>query len=197
MSKRECGAKRLLLPLPIVVIGTRLGEKVNWMTIGHCGMLGVRPPVLAVGIGRQSVTSERIPECGGFSVNIPSGRHVTEVDYVGTVSSREVDKSKVFTPFYGKLGSVPMAAECPVNLECRLVDTHELGSILVCFGEIVETYVDDACYSDGVIDIAKVDPVLISLPQAQYRQIGPVMAAAFAVGKEYRPVALDAPPQRS
>jgi flavin reductase (DIM6/NTAB) family NADH-FMN oxidoreductase RutF len=159
-------------------------------------MLGVRPPVLAVGIGRQSVTSERIQRCQGFSVNIPSGDSVARVDYVGTVSSREVDKSGVFTAFYGTLGDVPMAQECPVNLECKIVGSHTLGEILVFYGEIVETYVNESCFTGGLIDIDKVDPVLISLPQAQYRHIGGTMAPAFAVGKEYAPGGHERPPAK-
>jgi flavin reductase (DIM6/NTAB) family NADH-FMN oxidoreductase RutF len=186
MSKRLHGVTRLLLPLPIVVIGTQLADQVNWMTIGHIGMLGHRPPVLGAGIGKQSVTSERIRACGGFSVNIPSGKLVAAAEYVGTVSSRDSDKAGVFTAFYGKLGTVPMAEECPINLECKLVAVHDLGTILACYGEIVETYVTKDCHTDGLVDISKVDPVLISLPQRQYRRVGGVMAPAFEIGKTYR-----------
>jgi len=187
MTKRQCGARRLLLPLPIVVIGTEWDERVNWMTIGHIGMLGVRPPVLAAGIGKQSATCERIQAAGGFSVNIPSASLAPQVDYIGSVSLRDRDKGTVFTPFYGKLGTIPMAQECPVNLECKLVHTHDLGSIMACYGEIVETYVDESCFDGEAIDISKVDPVLLSLSQAQYRHVGATMAPAFAIGKTYVP----------
>jgi flavin reductase (DIM6/NTAB) family NADH-FMN oxidoreductase RutF len=106
------------------------------------------------------------------------------------VSSRDQDKSRVFRAFYGKLGNVPLARECPINLECRLIDSHDLGRIIVCYGEVVETHVSANCFDGDIIDIARVDPMLISLPQEQYRRVDarPV-AQAFQAWKEYRPPA--------
>lgn len=183
MSKRTCGPKALLFPLPTVIVGTELEGKVNYMTVGYCGMVGGPPSVIAVGIGSQSVTYERIRSCSGFSVNIPSSEQVAETDYVGIVSGREVDKSGVFTTFYGELGDVPMIEQCPVSMECRLVQVHELGDMLACYGEIVQTHVDDSCFVEGKIAISRVDPVLLSPTESEYLRVGEVIGPAYEIGK--------------
>lgn len=186
MSKRTCGPRALLFPLPTVIVGTEEGGRVNYMTVGYCGMIGGPPSTIAVGIGSQSATYERIRSCSGFSVNVPSSRQVAETDYVGIVSAREVDKSRVFTTFYGEQRDVPMIKECPVSMECRLVGVHELGDMLACYGEIVQTYVDEECFVDGKIAISRVDPVLLSPTEAQYLRVGEVIAPAYEVGRDLR-----------
>ena len=66
-------------------------------------------------------TTKGIVENGTYSVNVPSTRLLSLADYCGLVSGHRVDKSRLFETFYGELGTAPMAAECPVNLECRVV----------------------------------------------------------------------------
>ena len=183
MSKRTCGPRALLFPLPTVIVGTQLGGQVNYMTVGYCGMIGGPPSVIAVGIGSQAVTYERIRSCSGFSVNIPSSRQIVETDYVGIVSGREVDKASVFTTFYGELEDVPMIEECPVSMECKLVEIHELGDMLACYGEIVQTHVDETCFVDEKIAISRVDPVLLSPTESHYLRVGDVIGTAYEIGK--------------
>ena len=185
MSKRKCGPTALLFPLPTVIVGTQAEGSINYMTVGYCGMIGGPPSVIAVGIGSQSATYDRIRSCRGFSVNIPSSRQLAETDYVGIVSARDVDKSGVFTTFYGEQEDVPMIEECPVSMECRLIQVHELGDMLACYGEIVQTYVDEECFVDDRIAISKVDPVLLSPTEAEYLRVGEVIGPAYEVGKGY------------
>jgi len=185
MSKRTCGRKALLFPLPTVIVGTKVDAQVNFMTVGYCGMVGGPPSTIAVGIGSQSATYERIQSCNGFSVNIPSSQQVVETDYVGIVSAREADKSEVFTAFYGELGDVPLIEECPVGMECRLTQVHELGDMLTCYGEIVQTHVDDSCFVDGEIAISRVDPIVLSPTESEYLRLGEVIAQTYEVGKSF------------
>ena len=46
----------------------------------------------------------------------------------------------------------------PVNLECKLVKIVELaGNNDLFIGEIVNTYINEECFSDNVADIKKID----------------------------------------
>lgn len=187
MSRRKVGPKPLLFPLPTVIVGIEIDGRPNYMTVGYCGMVGGPPSTIAVGIGDQSATYHAIANCAGFSVNIPSAAQVVETDYVGIVSARDTDKSNVFTSFYGELPGVPMIAECPVAMECRLTQVHRLGTMLACYGEIVETHVHDSCFEGDVVAIARVDPLVLSPSESTYLRVGEVVARAYQAGKAYDP----------
>ncbi len=186
MSKRNCGATALLFPLPTVIVGTEVRGQVNYLTVGYCGMIGGPPSTIAVSIGSQSATYEWIESCSGFSVNIPSSEQVVETDYVGIVSARETDKSDVFTTFYGEMEDVPLIEECPVSMECRLVQVIRLGDMLACLGEIVQTHVDEECFVGGTIAISRVDPVILSPTEAEYLRVGEVIGSAYELGESLR-----------
>jgi flavin reductase (DIM6/NTAB) family NADH-FMN oxidoreductase RutF len=108
---------------------------------------------------------------------------VVETDHCGLVSGTQVDKSRVFTSFYGKLKTAPLAEECPVNIECKLFKSVDCGSHLLYIGEVAEIHVDKACATDGKPDIAKLDPIVYS--QAAYWQVGTPIDKAFSAGKKY------------
>jgi len=55
--------------------------------------------MLALAINKKHYAPEGIRETRTFSVNIPSVDLLTETDYCGIVSGRNVDKSKVFSLF--------------------------------------------------------------------------------------------------
>ncbi len=54
-------------------------------------------------------------------------------------------------------------------------------------GEIVETYVDRAVLTNGVVDIAKVKPLLFDMASKKYWSLGEPVAKCWSVGKGYKP----------
>ena len=59
-----------------------------------------------------------------------------------------------------------------------------LGSHKLIIGEIIETYINDNCLSDGKADAEKIDPLVYSTDKAQYQRLGEVIGRAFHIGKE-------------
>ena len=53
-------------------------------------------------------------------------------------------------------------------------------------GEVVETYCDEQCVTDGVVDFSKVQPILFvwSGSDRSYWKLGERFAKAWDVGKE-------------
>ncbi|MDX1707122.1 MAG: flavin reductase family protein, partial [Desulfobacterales bacterium] len=109
---------------------------------------------------------------------------VEKVDYCGIYSGHKVDKSKVFKVTYGKLKTAPLIEECPVNLECQVMKSLEVGSHILFIGEIVETYIHENCLTDGQADPAKIDPIIYSTAVQQYQRLGEVVGQAWSVGKK-------------
>ena len=177
------GPKTHLYPMPTTLIGALVGGKPNYATVAFCGIVNLEPPRIAIGIGTKHHTTAGIRETGTFSVNLPSAEMVEITDYCGLVSGKRVDKSKLFTTVFGKLGTAPMIEECPLSMECRVVHTWDQEPDLLVVGEIVETYARPEVLTDGVPDLKKLNPLLFSMHDNTYWTVGERIAKAWDVGR--------------
>jgi len=186
MAKKEIVCGPFLLPMPIVLVGaTRVG-KANFMAAAFAGIVNMNPPAIALGLNKMHFTSAGIVENGTFSVNLPSTAMMKVTDYCGLVSGHKVDKSGVFKVFHGKLKSAPMIEECPLNMECKLLHQIDMGPDTAFIGQIVAVYSDEQ-YMDGKMpDMAKIDPLLFSVQDNSYWNIGKKLGPAWNVGKGYK-----------
>ena len=183
MTKKTIGNSPFLHPMPVVLVGTKSDGKPNYMTAAYAGVLNREPPIIGLGIAGTHLTAKIIEEKKRFSINIPSEDLVIETDHCGLVSGKEVDKSQVFTTFYGEMEDVPMIEECPVCFECTLYKNVENG--MSYFAEIQQTHVDEEVLTDGSPDIAKVQPLIYS--DQSYWKMGEKIGDAFSIGKKYNP----------
>jgi len=183
MQKISVGTNVFLYPMPVVLVGTDVGGKANFMAAGWVSRVNAAPPLLAVGIFNRHYTNEGIRENGTFSVCVPDRSLVGKTDYCGLVSGRRVDKSKVFDVFYGETKTAPMIRECPLNLECRLVQTVALPTNNLYIGEIVASFADERCMTEGKLDVKKLDPILLTMPDNRYWTVGEFAGRAWEAGK--------------
>jgi len=177
----------LLYPKPALLIGANVNGKPNFMTVAWGGIANLKPPMLSVSIRRQRYTYQGIEENQTFSVNIPSENLVTETDYCGLVSGRKNDKVADcgFTVFYGKLKTAPLIEQCPVNLECRLIQKVDLKTHVLCIGQIEEVHINENCLTSGKPDVEKVRPlVFASGVDYAYFRLGTRIAPGYQVGKK-------------
>lgn len=189
MKKERIGANTYLYPMPTVLVGANVKTRANFITIAYCGIAQDSPPMIAVTLEKVRYTSQGIKENQTFSVNIPSEDMVEVTDYVGIKSGKIVDKSKLFDVFYGELRTAPMIEEAPLNLECRLVKTIDLGGTSEIFiGEIVETYVGENYLTNGLPDIEKIKPILFSVHDDNYWKVGEHIGPAFKIGLNYKKI---------
>jgi len=185
-EKKAIGARNFLYPMPTTLVGADVNGKPNYLTIAFCGIVQASPPMIAVTLGKMHYTNEGIRENNCFSVNIPSRYMVEATDYCGIVSGKKADKSGIFKTFYGKLEKAPMIRECPVNLECRLVDTLDFGGTNEVFiGEIVESYTEERYLCNGIPDIEKIEPIVFSMYDNNYWGVGEHLGRAWYVGKNF------------
>ena len=184
MKKMKLGPHTLLYPMPSVLVGARVGEKPNFMTAAWCGIAASNPPAISVGLQKDRHTLKGVKEQGTFSINVPSVDLAKKVDYCGIYSGKKRDKSKLFQVFYGVLETAPLIRECPVNLECKVIHSLDLGSHILVIGEIFETYVDEDCMTDEKPDSAKIDPLIYTTGVMEYQRLGEVIGRAFHMGKD-------------
>ena len=187
MKKIEIRKNVYLTPMPVVLVGTIVEGKVNFMAVGWVSRVNHKPPMVAVGINNAHHTPKGIRETGEFSVNVPSMRMVQVTDYCGMVSGRTTDKSNLFEVFYGKLKAAPMISACPLTLECRLVQSVDLPTNHLFIGEIVGAYCDETLVEDGQADIRAIDPLLLTMPDNSYWAVGERVGSAWSIGRDFNP----------
>jgi flavin reductase (DIM6/NTAB) family NADH-FMN oxidoreductase RutF len=137
----------VLHPLPVVLVGCgRVGSDANLITVAWTGIVCSEPPMLSISVrpGRHSHALIRRDQV--FSVNIPAATQAAAVDWCGVKSGRDVDKFAAtgLTPLPGPETGAPLVAECPVCLECRVVNRRSLGSHDLFLANIVAVYADEA-----------------------------------------------------
>lgn len=184
--KEKIGNQNLLYPMPVTIVGALVNGKVNFLNVAHIGILNASSPhLISLGMGKNHFTHQGIKYNKTFSVNIPSRKQIIEVDYVGLVSGKEVDKSNVFEVFYGDLKTAPIIRNCPLSMECRLIDIYETKANEIFIGEIISSYAQTEMLVNEKVDLAKVDPLLFDMSSKQYFSLGEIAGKGWNDGKKY------------
>ena len=189
MAKVQMGPKTSIYPMPALLVGANVDGKPNFLTVAWGNIANAEPPMAAVAIRASRHTRIGIEQNKTFSVNVPSIDLVKKVDYCGVASGAKEDKVKTcqFTVFYGKLGTVPMIEQCPVNLECTVLHSLELGSHTLYVGRIEEVHASSDCLTEGKLDLDKVKPLaFLAEPSRQYYAMGEYQGKAFNIGLELK-----------
>jgi flavin reductase (DIM6/NTAB) family NADH-FMN oxidoreductase RutF len=176
MSKIARKPATALYPLPAVLVSCGTGSQANLITLAWAGTVCSDPPMVALGVRPSRHSYGLITQVGAFVVNLPRADQVRLVDHCGMVSGRDEDKWKAcgFTPIPGDKVEVPLVAECPVNIECRLQRTISLGSHDLFIGEVVGIQVDEHVLDDrGRLDVAATDP--FTYLNGDYRRVGELL----------------------
>jgi flavin reductase (DIM6/NTAB) family NADH-FMN oxidoreductase RutF len=189
-TKEKLGPTTWMYPTPVVLCGANVNGKPNYATVGACGVISLAPPLIYVSLVESHYTTEGIAQNRTFSFNFPATPLKDVTDYCGLVSGREVDKSKLFSTFYGELGTAPMIQECPVTVECRVDRDLRIHGRAVFIGEVVQVHADKRCVVERrgrreLADMPILDP-LIYARDNRYYKCGPVIGTAYRDGMGYR-----------
>ncbi|MBP8633496.1 MAG: flavin reductase family protein [Synergistaceae bacterium] len=185
MEKINIGNNVFLLPMPMVLVGSRIKGRPNFMAVAWVSRVNASPNVMCVAIGNK-FTAEGILENKEFSINIPSVDLMPQTDLMGIVSGRDYDKSKEFDIFYGALKNAPMICECPVMMECRLVKSVRLEVDTLFMGEVMNVWSEEKYLTNGAPDITKVSPFCLSMPDNRYWSLGKEIGKAWHEGMKLK-----------
>lgn len=172
--------------MPVGLVGAMVDGKANFMTAAWFTRVALAPPLLGVSISNRHHTSRGIAETGMFSLCIPGRGMVAATDYCGLVSGKNVDKAGLFEVFHGEVGGPPMIRECPLCLELAVTRTVDLVAGTFFIGEITAAHAHADVLTDGRPDMAKIDPLLLTMPDNRYFALGEVVGAAWKDGKKLK-----------
>lgn len=151
MARKSFKAGALTAPLPPVMVTVGDMECANIITIGWTGILSTIPPRTYISVRPQRHSHKLLKEKGEFVINLTTAKQAKTVDYVGIYTGAKVDKFKEcgLTKVESKEVAPPTIAECPLALECRVIEVIPMGTHDVFIADIVSVSCDDSIVDDA------------------------------------------------
>ncbi len=146
MIKAQLPPDTTLYPVPVVLITCGHGEQTNIFTVNRIASCNAEPPMICISVRPGRASHALIQEGGEFVVNFPRPEMERITDYVGATTMPQTDKwgETGLTPVAGVYVKPPLLVECPVNLECRVVQQVTLPSHSLFVAEVLLVHADPA-----------------------------------------------------
>ncbi len=181
-EKRNIGSLLALYPKLLTVVGAEVDGKVNWLAVGHTGIIG--HDRILVSMSKSHYSNQGIRKSKKLSINLVSREMLPKADYVGSVSGASVDKSGVFEYHWGENGS-PVIDDSPLTMECDVADIYETESFDLFICSVANTYAaPDVLDAEGRLDYTRLKPVLFEFPTYSYLATGEVIGKCLNLDKQ-------------
>lgn len=182
--RKNFGAKPMLYPMPVFIIGTYDENGVpNAMNAAWGGIADTE--LISICLSEGHKTTQNIFKRGAFTVSMADAQHVVECDYVGMVSGNNVPDKLEKAGFHttkSEFVDAPLIDELPMALECKFISyDRETGLLL---GQIINVCADESIVTDGVIDLTKFKPITCDPSGHGYYTLGERVGEAFSDGKK-------------
>ncbi len=151
MSKKLIKAGTLLAPLPAVMVTVGDMENSNIITVAWTGVVCSYPPRVYVSIRHDRFSYDILRNSGEFVLNLTSENLLPCCDYCGIRSGRDEDK-------FAEMGlakepadfvKTPLIQQSPINLECRVFQTLELGSHDIFLADVLAVHADESIVDEN------------------------------------------------
>ena len=181
-EKKNIGNVLALYPKPMTVVGAEVEGKVNWLVVGHTGIIG-HDRVL-VSMSKSHYTNQGIRKSKKLSINLVSREMLPQADYVGSVSGASVNKSGVFKYHWGENGT-PVIDASPLTMECNVEDIFETEGFDIFICSIANTYAaPEVLDCEGKLDYTQLKPVLFEFPTYSYIATGEIIGKCLNLDKQ-------------
>lgn len=166
-----------LAPNPVAMISSGDMENSNIATIAWTGIINSEPMIVYVSIRPSRYSNEIITKTKEFVINLPDEKLVKEVDFCGTKSGKDVNKFEIckLTKRQSTKIKTPYIEECPINLECKVIDIQKFASHEMFMAEVIAVHCNEEIIDrNGELDFAKAN--LITFAGKKYfasnREVG-------------------------
>ena len=173
MGRRNFGAGALTAPLPAVLVSVGTMEECNILTIGWTGILSTHPARTYISVRPTRHSYKILKDTGEFVIGLTSAKMARAVDYAGVYTGAKVDKLSALglTKCESRAVSAPTIAECPLALECRVVEVIPMGTHDVFIADILSVSCDDSILDEnGRICLDRAD--LLAYAHGEYFALG-------------------------
>lgn len=146
MKKLASNTVLCVQPLPQTIVSCRDKDgKNNALVVGFVANVSLDPVMVMVGITPTRYSHHIVKESGCFVINFPKKSYKKEYGYLGSASGRDEDK-------FAKAGikwedttyvDAPILTDCPVSIECSVVDSTMPGTHELFIGKVEAIHVDE------------------------------------------------------
>lgn len=151
MAKITWKGSALLAPVPPVMVTCGDMEKSNIITVGWTGIINTHPPRVSIAVRPTRHSYQIIKDSGEFIIHLTPASLIRECDYCGIYTGAKVDKFAK-TGLHKASASVvacPIIEECPLALECRVIDILPQGTHDLFLAEVVAVDVEDSILDEN------------------------------------------------
>lgn len=144
--KKEANKFPALWPVPKVIVSVRDKDgKDSALVISLAANVSIDPPMVMVAISPARFSHRMIKENPCFVINFPGKDFQKEFDYLSFRSNWDEDK-------FGGLElrtedasyvDASILSDCPVNVECSVVESYIPGSHELFVGKVVSVHCDE------------------------------------------------------
>ena len=123
------------LPAGVVVVSARVGDEFRGLTASSLVSISLEPPMVLVGLERESATRAAILETRAFNVSLLTRSQEFIADrFAGRAPA--IDPHWMTLPHRLGTNGIPLIEDCAASLECRLLQVHPAGDHDICVGEV-------------------------------------------------------------
>lgn len=183
-GRTNLGAKLYVTPQPALMIATYDENKVpDVMMAAWGGQYDGNQVCFQLS---KHKTTDNLRLTKAFTLSFADARTVAQSDYFGIVSGNDVENKVAKAGFTWKDSpnvNAPIINEYPVTMECVVVDMQERedgGAFVV--GQIVNASADSTVFTNGKIDIKKLNPLVWDGSSFNYYTVGDSVGKAWNSG---------------
>ena len=190
MAKQTWKPGNMVYPLPAAMVSVGCSDgRTNIITIAWTGTICTNPAMLYISVRPERYSYDMVKESGEFVLNLTTEGLAKATDYCGVRSGKDVDKWKETGLTKGKaneLAYAPIIEECPVNIECKVIEIKELGSHHMFLAEVVSVQVSEE-YLDEKGKFCLNETGLMAYSHGEYKSLGNTIGTfGYSVKKDVR-----------
>lgn len=160
--KKSVDQKMLCVqPLPQTIVSCRDKDgNNNALVVGFVANVSLDPAMVMIGIMPTRYSHHIVKENGCFVINFPQKSFQKEYAYLGSKSGRDGDKFAALGLSWedAKYVDAPVLTDCPVSIECSVVESTMPGTHELFIGKVEAVNVDEEYIgADGSIQWAAMD----------------------------------------
>ncbi len=161
MKKEVTNKSIMCQPTPNLLVTCRDNKgNNNALAVGFAANVSIDPPMIMIGIVPSRHSYHMIKETGCFVVNLVTKDYEKEYYYLGSHSSANEDKISIMkiNMEKGKIVNAPLLSDCPVSIECTVVESTMPGTHELFIGKVECVHCEEKYLNNnGDIDWAKID----------------------------------------
>ena len=125
--KKDATTNSFINPEPHVIVSCRDKDgRDNALSIGFIANVSFNPRIIMIAI-----------------LHTRYSHHIIKEEYLGSTSGRDTNKLENISTTDATLINAPLIDMCPVNFECRVVESLKPGTHDVFFGEVLKVHCDE------------------------------------------------------